>query len=54
MIACIDIEIFEEGENCASTISVEKTIGYDMKFIGYDMILFVSNMLLFGSSFKFK
>ena len=42
---------FEEGENCASTISVEKTLGYDMKFIGSDMILFGSDMILIGSIF---
>ena len=43
---------FEEGENCASTISVKHldlfhTLGYDMKLFGYDMILF-------GSVFKFQ
>ena len=30
MIACTDTQGFEEGENCASTILVEHTIGYDM------------------------
>ena len=38
MVACTDIQNFEEGENCASTISVEKTLGSDMKFIGFAMI----------------
>ena len=33
MIACIDTQGFEEGENCASTILVEHTIGSDMEFI---------------------
>ena len=47
MIACTDTQNFEEGENCASTISVEKTIEYNMNFIGSDMILI-------GSIFKFQ
>ena len=33
MTACTNIHNFEEGENCASTILVEKTLGSDMKFI---------------------
>ena len=49
MIACTDTQGFEEGENCASTISVDHTLGYDMDFIGFDMILFGSNMILLGS-----
>ena len=36
-----------EGENCASTILVEHTIGYDMNLFGYDIILF-------GSILKFQ
>ena len=47
MIACTDTQGFEEGENCASTILVEHTLGSDM-------ILFGSDMILFGSSFKFQ
>ena len=47
MIACTNIQNFEEGKNCASTTSVEQTLGSDMKFVGYDMILF-------GSIFKFQ
>ena len=39
MIACTDIQNFEEGQNYASTFLVEKTLGYDMKLFGYDMIL---------------
>ena len=31
---------FEEGENCASTVSVEHTLGSDMNLFGSDMILF--------------
>ena len=38
MIACTDTQGFEEGENCASTISVEHTLGSDMEFIGSDII----------------
>ena len=52
MIACTNIQNFEEGENYASTISVEQTLGYDMKFIGYDMILFGSYMVLISSIFQ--
>ena len=49
MIACTNIHNFEEGENCASTILVEHTLGSDMEFIGSDMILFGSDMILLGS-----
>ena len=49
MIACIDTQGFEEGENCASTISVEHTLGYDMEFIGSDMKFFGSDLILLGS-----
>ena len=45
MIACTDIRNFEEGENCASTISVEKNIGSDM-------ILFGSDLIFLGSKFQ--
>ena len=51
MIACTNIHNFEEGENCA-TISVEQTLGSDMKFIGSDMILFGSDLILLGSIFQ--
>ena len=47
MIACTNTQNFEEGENCASTISVEHTLGSDMNLFGYDIILF-------GSGFKFQ
>ena len=47
MIACTNTHNFEEGENCASTISVDHTFGYDMNLFGSDMILF-------GSIFKFQ
>ena len=40
MIECTNSKSFEEGENCASTISVKHTLGYDMKLFGSDMILF--------------
>ena len=49
MIACTDTQGFEEGENCASTISVEHTLGSDMDFIRSDMILFWSDLILLGS-----
>ena len=35
-IACTENQNFEEGENCASTISVEKYFGYDMNIFGSD------------------
>ena len=53
-IACTNIQNFEEGENCASTISMEHTLGSDMNLFGSDMILFGSNMVLFGSGFKLQ
>ena len=49
MIAYTDTQGFEERKNCASTISVEHTLGSDMDFIGSDMILFGSDMILLGS-----
>ena len=54
MIACTNTQGFEEGENCASTIFMEHTLGSDMNLFEYDMILFGSDMILFGSSFKFQ
>ena len=54
MIECTNTQSFEEGENCASTISVEHTLGSDMNLFGYDMILFESDLILFGSGFKFQ
>ena len=49
MIACTNIQNFEDGENCAYTISVEYTLGSDMEFIGSDMILFGYYLILLGS-----
>ena len=37
MIACTHTQNFEKGENCASTISMEDTLGYDLFS---DMIIF--------------
>ena len=53
MIACTDTQGFEEGENCASTISVEHTLGSDMDFIGSEMILFGTDMILLGSRVQY-
>ena len=53
MIACTNTQSFEEGEKCASTISVEHTLGYDMKLFGYDIILFVYYLILLRSNFHF-
>ena len=52
-IACTNTHNFEEGENCAYTILVENTLGYDMNLFGSDMMLFVQN-LLFGSILSFN
>ena len=49
-VACTNIQNFEKGENCASTISVDHTFGFDMNFIGFDMIL--SDLILLGSRFQ--
>ena len=54
MIACTNFQNFEEGENCASTISVEHTLGYDMNLFGSNMILIGSYLVLFGLGFKFQ
>ena len=54
MIACIDTRSFvEEGENCASTISVEH-LEHLFHTLGSDMKLFVYGIILFGSIFKFQ
>ena len=42
MIICTNTQNFEVGENCATTISVEHTLVYDMNLFGYDLTLFVS------------
>ena len=52
MIACTNTQNFEEGENCASTISMEHTLEYDMNLFGSDIILLGYFLILFGSFFK--
>ena len=54
MIACTNTQNFEEGENCASTISMEHTLGSDMNLLGYYMVLFGYDLILFSSSSKFQ
>ena len=49
--ACTKIQNCEEEENCASTVSMDHTIGSDMNLIGYDIILFISNLIFLGSIF---
>ena len=51
MIACTNIQNFEERENAASTISVDHNFGYDMNPFRSDLI---SNMILFGSNFEIQ
>ena len=53
MIACTNFQNFEEGENCAFTISVEHTLGSVMDLFGSDMILFGYYLILLGSSIQF-
>ena len=50
MIACTNFHNFE-GENYASTISVEKSIGYDMNLFGYDLFY---DMIIHGSGFNIQ
>ena len=52
MIECTNTHSFEEGENCASTISMEHLDLFHT--LGSNMILFRYDMTLFGSSFKFQ
>ena len=51
MIACTKNQNFEEGENCASTISAEHNFGYDMKLFGSDLF---SDLIIFGSGFNIQ
>ena len=37
MIACTENQNFEEGENYASTVLMEKGFGYDMNIFGSDL-----------------
>ena len=54
MIACTNTQSFvEEGENCASTISVEHLEPL-FHTLGSDMTLFGSDMMLFGSNFNIQ
>ena len=50
IIACTKNQNFE-GENCASTISVEESFGYDMDLFGYDLI---TDMIICDSVFNIK
>ena len=50
-ITCTENQNFEEGENCASTITVEHNFGSDMNLFGSDLF---SDMIIFGSSFKIQ
>ena len=36
-IACTENQNFEEGENCASTVSVEQSFGSDMNLFQYEL-----------------
>ena len=52
-IECTKIKNFE-GENCASTISMDHTFGYDMNLFESDIMLFGSDLVLFPSNFKLQ
>ena len=54
MIACTNFQNLEEGDNCASTISVDHALGSDMNLFRSDMILFGSDLILLFSCFKFQ
>ena len=49
-IACTKNHNFEEGENCASTSSMEHSFGSDMNLFGSYLF---SDMIIFGSGFKY-
>ena len=51
-IACTKIQNFEEKDNCASTVSVDHTLGSNMNLIRSNMILFGSDLILLGSIFQ--
>ena len=50
-IACTKNQNFEEGENCASNISVEHSFGSNMKIFGYDLF---SDLIICDSSYKIQ
>ena len=50
-IACTKNQNFEEGENCASTISVEHSFGSDMKLFEYDLF---SDIIICHSGFNIQ
>ena len=49
-IACTKDQNFE-GENCASTVLVEKHFGYDMNLFGSNLF---SDMIIFGLGFNIQ
>ena len=51
MIKCTNTQSFEEGENCASTISVEQIFGSDMNLFGSDLF---SYLIIFVSGFNIQ
>ena len=51
MIASTSFQNFEEGENCASTISVEHNFGSDMNFFRSDLF---SDLIICGSGFNIQ
>ena len=51
MIECTNTQIFEEGENCASTISLEHSFGYDMNLFKFYLF---SDLIIFSSSFNIQ
>ena len=53
MTACTNIHSFAERENCASTVLVDHTFGFEMNLFGSDMILFGYYIIFLGSRFQF-
>ena len=46
MITCTNTQNFEEGENCASIISVEHTLGSDMNYL-FESDIILSDIIYF-------
>ena len=50
-IACTKNQNFEEGENCAATVSMEQSFGSDMNLFGSDLFF---DMIICDSGFKIQ
>ena len=50
-IACTKNQNFEEGENCASTVTVEQSFGSDMDLFGSNLFY---DLIIYGSGFNIQ